>query len=104
MFCFPSWMGQRIYQIKIARDVMMYDCIKDYVDDLVVKSRHKENHLKDLRREFEPCWRYSFKMNPVKCSFKITFREFLDFVLITWALKMVKLKRMAFRNVATTNT
>lgn len=34
---------------------MMHDCLKDYVDDIVVKSKKTLNHLGDMRRVFEPC-------------------------------------------------
>lgn len=31
---------------------MMYDCIEDYVDDVMIKSKEVNQHINDLRRVF----------------------------------------------------
>ncbi|XP_050248506.1 uncharacterized protein LOC126695728 [Quercus robur] len=43
---------------------MMHKEIEDYVDDIVVKSKVRENHFCDLRRVFERCCLYKLCMNP----------------------------------------
>ena len=58
---------------------MLHKNVKCYVDDLVVKSRKREDHLRDLRRVFDKLRRYQLKMNPLKCAFSVIFGKFLGF-------------------------
>ncbi|XP_070039291.1 uncharacterized protein [Nicotiana tomentosiformis] len=55
--------------------------VECYVDDLVVKSRKRSDHLKDLRMVFEFLWRYQARMNPLKCSFGVTSGKSLGFII-----------------------
>ncbi|KAL0370626.1 UNVERIFIED_CONTAM: hypothetical protein Sangu_0380700 [Sesamum angustifolium] len=50
-------------------DDMLHKNVKCYVDNLVVKSKKRENHCHDLRKVFERLRRYQLKMNPSKCAF-----------------------------------
>uniref|UniRef100_A0A2N9FKV6 Integrase catalytic domain-containing protein n=1 Tax=Fagus sylvatica TaxID=28930 RepID=A0A2N9FKV6_FAGSY len=45
---------------------MMHKEIEDYVDDIVVKSKKREDHLRILRKVFDRCRLYKLKMNPLK--------------------------------------
>jgi hypothetical protein len=45
---------------------MMHREIEDYIDDIVVKSKKREDHLAVLRKVFERCCLYQLKMNPLK--------------------------------------
>ena len=60
---------------------MMYKEIEDYVDDIVVKSKTKGDHLAILRKVFERCQLYKLRMNPLKCAFGVTARKFLGFLI-----------------------
>ena len=60
---------------------MMYKEIEDYVDDIVVKSKTKGDHLAILRKVFERCQLYKLCMNPLKCAFGVTARKFLGFLI-----------------------
>ena len=40
-----------------------------YVDDMLVKSLQKEDHVTDLREMFSLLQKYNMKLNPVKCAF-----------------------------------
>ncbi|XP_075083267.1 uncharacterized protein LOC142167015 [Nicotiana tabacum] len=55
--------------------------VECYVDDLVVKSRKRDDHLQYLRVVFERLRRYQLKMNPLKCAFKVTSGKFLRFIV-----------------------
>ncbi|KAL0401701.1 UNVERIFIED_CONTAM: Transposon Ty3-G Gag-Pol polyprotein [Sesamum latifolium] len=46
-------------------DDMLHKSIEFYVDDLVVKSKKREDHLYDLRKVFERLRRYQLKTNPL---------------------------------------
>lgn len=34
-------------------NIMLYDCLEDYADNIVVKTREALNHVNGLRRVFE---------------------------------------------------
>ncbi|KAL0394684.1 UNVERIFIED_CONTAM: putative protein K02A2.6 [Sesamum latifolium] len=71
------------YQRAMQRifDDMLHKNIECYVDDLVVKSKKREDHLYDLRKVFERFRRYQLKMNPSKCAFGVTSGKFLGFII-----------------------
>ena len=62
-------------------DDMLHKNVECYVDDLVVKSRKKDDHIEDLRQVFNRLRRYQLKMNPLKCAFGVTSGKFLGFVV-----------------------
>ncbi|XP_059658393.1 uncharacterized protein LOC132304673 [Cornus florida] len=64
---------------------MLHRNVEDYMDDLVIKSRRKEEHLADLRRVFERCRKYKLKMNPLKCAFRVEAGRFLALAEVTHA-------------------
>ncbi|KAK4380952.1 hypothetical protein Sango_3015100 [Sesamum angolense] len=72
---YPSWMDRldttkynadATYQRAIQKicDDMLHKNVECYVDDLVVKSKKRENHFHDLRKAFEHLRRNQLKMNP----------------------------------------
>uniref|UniRef100_A0A2N9GKK5 Integrase catalytic domain-containing protein n=1 Tax=Fagus sylvatica TaxID=28930 RepID=A0A2N9GKK5_FAGSY len=71
---------------------MMHREIEDYIDDIVVKSKKREDHLAVLRRVFKRCRLYKLKMNPLKCAFGVAavaaanFKEIKDYTLISGEL------------------
>ncbi len=58
---------------------MMHREIKDYVDDIVVKSKTRKDHFGILKKVFERCRLYKLKMNPLKCAFEVSTGKFLGF-------------------------
>src|SRR5436305_669306 len=52
-----------------------------YVDDLVVKSKIKEDHVTDLAKVFERCRIFHLQMNPMKCAFGVKDGKFLGCVV-----------------------
>ena len=55
--------------------------IEVYVDDMLVKSRQITNHIRDLEEAFRILRKYQMKLNPLKCSFSLSSRKFLGFVI-----------------------
>jgi hypothetical protein len=51
------------------------------VDDIVVKSKKREDHLETLRKVFDRCRLYKLKMNPLKCAFGVSAGKFLSFLV-----------------------
>ncbi|XP_008229457.1 PREDICTED: uncharacterized protein LOC103328826 [Prunus mume] len=60
---------------------MLHKNVECYVDDLVIKSKRREDLLKDLRMVFNRLRTYQLKMNPWKCAFGVTLGKFLGFII-----------------------
>uniref|UniRef100_A0A2N9HKG4 Reverse transcriptase/retrotransposon-derived protein RNase H-like domain-containing protein n=1 Tax=Fagus sylvatica TaxID=28930 RepID=A0A2N9HKG4_FAGSY len=60
---------------------MMHHEIEDYVNDVVVKSKTREDHFGILKKVFERCRLYKLKMNPLKCTFGVLTGKFLGFLV-----------------------
>ena len=65
----------KMFAKQIGRNVQVY------VDGMLVKSRRKEDHLKDLRETFNTLRSYNMKLNPGKCAFGVTTGKFLGFIV-----------------------
>ena len=48
---------------------------------MLVKSRREEDHLEDPRETFDTLRSYNMKLNPGKCTFRVTARKFLRFMV-----------------------
>ena len=51
---------------------MMHRDVKVYVDDMIVKSRDKADHLAAFQRFFERIRQFKLRLNPKKCTFVVT--------------------------------
>ena len=56
-------------------DDMMHKYVEVYVDDMIVKSRDRADHLAALQRFFERIGRFRLRLNPKKCTFGVTSRK-----------------------------
>ena len=52
-----------------------------YVDDMLVKSLRKEDHVFDLKEMFALRRKYNMKLNPTKCAFGVGSGKFLGFMV-----------------------
>ncbi|KAA0040889.1 uncharacterized protein E5676_scaffold46G001430 [Cucumis melo var. makuwa] len=59
---------------------MLHQYVECYLDDLVVKSKRQQNHLKDLKVMFDRLQKYQLRMNSLKFAFSVTSGKFFDFV------------------------
>ena len=55
--------------------------VQAYVDDMVVTSQQREQHVTDLEELFTIIVKYMLKLNPEKCVFKVEVGKFLGFLL-----------------------
>jgi len=55
--------------------------VQAYVDDMVVTSKMKDQHVKDLEELFTTITTYRLKLNPEKCVFGVEADKFLGFLL-----------------------
>ena len=65
----------KMFAHQIGRNVQVY------VDDMLVKSLHEDDHLGDLRETFNTLRPYNMKLNPGKCAFRVTMGKFLGFMV-----------------------
>ena len=60
---------------------MMHKEIEVYVDDMITKSKTKEEHLVNLRKLFKRLRRYRLMLNPTKCTFRVRSGTLLGFIV-----------------------
>ena len=60
---------------------MIHKEIEVYVDDVIIKSKHQSDHVRDLRKFFQRLRRYNLKLNPAKCAFGVPSRKLLGFIV-----------------------
>ncbi|KAG9442616.1 hypothetical protein H6P81_018470 [Aristolochia fimbriata] len=82
------------YQRAMQRifDDFLHKFVECYVDDLVVKTKTRDDHLKDLRAVFERLRRHQLRMNPLKCAFRVSFEKFLRFIVRHRGIEMDQTK------------
>jgi len=61
---------------------MLGQNVQAYVDDMVVSSQQKEQHVADLEELFTTIAKYRLKLNLEKCVFGVEAGKFLGFLLI----------------------
>nr|KYP65426.1 Transposon Ty3-I Gag-Pol polyprotein [Cajanus cajan] len=69
--------------------------VQVYIDDIIVGSKQKEDHLCHLKLAFERMRKHGLKMNPLKCAFGVTAGEFLGFVIHQKGIEVDKNKTKA---------
>ena len=55
--------------------------VSAYVDDVVVRSRKREDHIQDLRETFANLRRHGLKLNPEKCVFGVQRGKLLGYMI-----------------------
>ncbi|WKA12965.1 hypothetical protein VitviT2T_030306 [Vitis vinifera] len=60
---------------------MMHRNVEVYVDDMIVKSRDRADHLAALERFFEKIRQFKLRLNPKKCTFGVTSRKLLGYMV-----------------------
>ena len=60
---------------------LMDKTMEVYIDDMLVKSKERPDHKKHLQETFELLHTYGMKLNPLKCSFRVSLGKFLGFMV-----------------------
>ncbi|KAB2629003.1 hypothetical protein D8674_033798 [Pyrus ussuriensis x Pyrus communis] len=55
--------------------------IEVYVDDMLVKSKHADQHIANLSETFSILKKYRMRLNPNKCAFGVGSEKFLGFMI-----------------------
>jgi len=89
------------YQRAMTRifDDLLHDITECYVDDLVVKSVTRKQHVKDLTTVFDRIRQYNLKINPMKCAFGVYSGKFLGFVVRYRGIEIDPAKIKAIRDM-----
>jgi len=69
---------------------MLHKTVECYIDNLVVKSKNKQDRLQDLCQIFERLRKCKLKMNPLKWAFNVTSGKFFGFVVWHRGIKIDK--------------
>ena len=56
------------------------------VDDLLAKSKTKEQHPKVIIKVFDQFLEHNVRLNPKKCVFRVTSWKLLDFIVPRWGI------------------
>ena len=60
---------------------MMHRDVKVYVDDMIVKSRYRADHWAALEHFFQRIKCFRLRSNPKKCTFGVTYRKLLGYMI-----------------------
>nr|KYP42400.1 Retrovirus-related Pol polyprotein from transposon opus [Cajanus cajan]KYP42403.1 Retrovirus-related Pol polyprotein from transposon opus [Cajanus cajan] len=60
---------------------MIHKEVEVYVDDMIAKSKSKNDHLIHLRKLFNRLRKYKLKLNPTKCTFRVRSGKLLGFIV-----------------------
>ena len=67
---------------------MMHSEVEVYVDDKIVKSKDRGGDIINLRKFFERIKEYRLRLNPQKCTFVVTTRNLLGFLVSDRGIKV----------------
>nr|CAN78424.1 hypothetical protein VITISV_037781 [Vitis vinifera] len=74
LYCYKRLM-KKIFKPLIGHTVEVY------IDDIVVKSKTREEHVLHLQEVFHLLRKYGMKLNPSKCAFGVSADKFLGFMV-----------------------
>jgi hypothetical protein len=55
--------------------------VEVYVDDILVKSKRREDHVSDLKAAFDLMRQHNMRLNPEKCAFGVASGKFLGYMV-----------------------
>ena len=75
--------------------------VEAYTNDVVIKTRHIESLIDDLRLTFDNLRTYDIKLNPEKCVFGVPARKLLGFIVSSRGIEANPTKIRALSQLAT---
>ncbi|XP_021854133.2 uncharacterized protein [Spinacia oleracea] len=67
---------------------LIHNTVEVYVDDMIVKSHDRGNHVEALNSFFDRIRKYNLRLNPHKCMFGVTSGKLLGFVVSQDGIKV----------------
>ena len=83
---------------------MMHKEIEVYVDDMIAKSWEGKSHSTNLRKLFKWLRKYQLKLNPFKCTFRVTSEKLLGFVVSSCEIEIDPAKIKAIQDLPIPHT
>ena len=83
--------------IAAVLDIQLDRNISAYVDDIVVRSKKREDHIPDLRETFANHRKHGLKLNPEKCVFGVRRGKLLGCMITERGIEANPVKIEAFR-------
>ena len=83
---------------------MMHKEIEVYVDDMIAKSKKREDHGKVLRKLFKRLRKYELRLNPAKCSFRVKSGKLVGFVVSDRGIEVDPDKIRAIQSMSSPKT
>lgn len=71
-----------------------------YIDDVVIKSQEKPNHVAELREVILRMRQHQLKMNPKKCALGVRAGNFLGFLVHQRGIEVDKNKAKSIRDAS----
>ena len=90
---------QRMIQTCLEKHIG--ETVEAYVDDVVIKTRHVETLIDDLRLTFVNLRAYGMKLNPEKCVFGVPTGKLLGFIVSNRGIEANPAKIRALSQLAT---
>ncbi|KAL6323594.1 hypothetical protein AAG906_039185 [Vitis piasezkii] len=72
----------------MKKTTFIVENVEVYVDDMIVKSRGRVDHLATLERFFERIHKFRLRLNPKKCTFGVTFGKLLGHMVSERGIKV----------------
>ncbi|GMP26860.1 hypothetical protein CsSME_00003123 [Camellia sinensis var. sinensis] len=67
---------------------MIYKEVEVYVDDMIIKSKEREDHYTALQKFFQRIRENRLQLNPQKCTFGVTVGKILGFLITQRGIKV----------------
>ena len=83
---------------------MMHQDVEVYVDDMIVKSWDRTDHLVALERFFKRIRQFRLRLNPKKCTFGVTSRKLLGCMVSERGIEANSKKIKAILEMPTSRT
>ena len=87
--------------IQTCLETQINKTVEAYIDDVVIKIRHVESLIDDLRLTFDNLRTYDIKLNPEKCVFGVPAGKLLGFIVSNRGIEVNPAKIQALSQLAT---
>lgn len=78
---------------------MLHEIMEEYVDDILGKSKTREDHPEVLHHIFERLQEYKVRLNPKKCVFGLLSGKLLGFIVSRRGIKVDPKKFIAITKI-----
>jgi len=106
MYCYtvmPFGLKNTGKTCQIAMNIIFHEhickTVECYMDDIVVKSHAKGDHIADLKRIFDIMWTHQLKLNPTKSFLGVASSKFLGFFVTSKKIHLDSEKIRAIQKI-----